>query len=673
MTSNQLGTETSPYLLQHKDNPVHWRPWGKAALTEAGETGKPILLSVGYAACHWCHVMAHESFEDQATADVMNALFVNIKVDREERPDVDQLYMSALHELGEQGGWPLTMFLTSAGEPFWGGTYFPKEPAYGRPSFVQILTEIARIYTEEPTKVEQNRTAILSNLKSQPAEDQPGLTAETIANAATQLAGFMDPVHGGIRRAPKFPQASFLHFLLHAGARTGDPQFSGLVDLTLERIARGGIWDHLGGGLARYSVDARWHVPHFEKMLYDNAQLIELFAGAWLRTGNILFRDRIEETVIWLKTDLLMPGGAFAASLDADSEGEEGKYYVWSLIEILDILGSDDGQFFAEAYDVTAEGNWEGTNVINRLHDPFPLDADTETRLADCRQTLLKVRQGRIPPGRDHKILADWNGLLIAALAQSAMVFGRPEHLELAKSAYQFVCESMWIDGVLAHSLCDGKLVTPGMATDYANMIRAALRLYQTTTNATYLEMASAWKAKLIADYRDDGAGDYHLSSVSAPDMITRLKSIQDDATPSASAVMARNHLELWVLTGDSTQRGSADAIISALAARTQANPFAYLGILSALDMRLDPLQIVVVGPSQDPHARALIDAAWRIPDPNRLVMSVEDTGTLAVDHPARGKIMVDSKPAAYICSGTTCSLPVTDPNRIAETAVRTP
>src|SRR5690348_2666905 len=358
--TNRLAGATSPYLLQHAHNPVDWWQWGPEALAEAKRTNRPILLSVGYAACHWCHVMAHESFEDEATAAVMNELFVSIKVDREERPDIDQIYMNALHLLGEQGGWPLTMFLTPKGEPVWGGTYFPKDSRFGRPAFKDVLREVARLFREEPAKIEANRSALLTRLAER-ARPQGKVTIglAELDSIARQVGNMFDSVNGGLRGAPKFPQTPLLEMLWRAGERSGDAQFFSVVEHSLERMCEGGIYDHLGGGFSRYSVDERWLVPHFEKMLYDNALLLELLALAYARSGKALFRQRARETVGWLKREMTTKDGTFCASLDADSEGEEGKFYVWSKNELIELLGPDAGEFFARHYDVTDAGNFE--------------------------------------------------------------------------------------------------------------------------------------------------------------------------------------------------------------------------------------------------------------------------------------------------------------------------
>jgi uncharacterized protein YyaL (SSP411 family) len=378
---NRLAAETSPYLLQHKTNPVDWWPWGPEALANARHTNRPILLSIGYAACHWCHVMAHESFEDETTANLMNDLFVNIKVDREERPEIDEIYMSALHHLGEQGGWPLTMFLTPRGQPFWGGTYFPKTASYGRPAFQDVLREVSHVFHHEPAKIEHNCKGLTAQLavRAKPTSAVK-LGIPELNNIAERIGGLFDPENGGIRGAPKFPQCAMLEFLWRAAERTNEERYFAIVLLTLDRMSQGGIYDHLGGGYSRYSVDDKWLVPHFEKMLYDNAQILELLALAHVRTATANFRLRAVETVQWLAREMTTKEGAFASSLDADSEGEEGKFYVWSLSEIESILGADDTQFFARHYAVTPNGNFEGHNILNRLSHSPPNEHD-EARL----------------------------------------------------------------------------------------------------------------------------------------------------------------------------------------------------------------------------------------------------------------------------------------------------
>ncbi|PZQ78668.1 MAG: thioredoxin domain-containing protein, partial [Ancylobacter novellus] len=409
--SNRLTESASPYLLQHKDNPVDWWQWQPEAFEEARRTNRPILLSIGYAACHWCHVMAHESFEDEATAAVMNELFVNIKVDREERPEVDQIYMSALQQLGAQGGWPMTMFLDPDGAPFWGGTYFPKEAKYGQPAFTDVLKTMANAFASGDPRITSNREALLTRLrqKARPS-GQVVVGTNELDDVATRILGIMDDEHGGLQGSPKFPNTPFLELLWRAYERTGRERFRNAALHALDGMSEGGIYDHIGGGYSRYSVDERWLVPHFEKMLYDNAQILDLLGLAYSETLADLFRARAEETVGWLQREMLLEGGAFAASLDADSEGHEGRYYVWTLKQVLDALGAADAEFFAKHYDIVPFGNWEGVSIPNRLKEIERSSAD-DIRLAMLRDKLLAVRATRVPPGRDDKVLADWNGL----------------------------------------------------------------------------------------------------------------------------------------------------------------------------------------------------------------------------------------------------------------------
>jgi len=664
---NRLGRETSPYLLQHKDNPVHWRPWGEAALAEARATAKPILLSVGYAACHWCHVMAHESFEDEATAAVMNDLFVNIKVDREERPDVDAIYMGALHELGEQGGWPLTMFLTSDAEPFWGGTYFPKDERYGRPAFVRVLNEVARIYRDEQDKVRQNADVLKDRLRPRPRGAGAPLPNEaTLADLARRLVQAVDPVHGGIRGAPKFPQPQFFGFLWRAGLRFGLANPLEAVDLTLTHIAQGGIYDHLGGGFARYSVDERWLVPHFEKMLYDNAQLIEMMTEAWRENKSATYAQRIEETVGWLLREMTLKEGGFASSLDADSEGEEGKFYVWSLAEIEEVLGAADSSVFAEIYDVTAGGNFEGHNILNRLNAIELRDGETEARLAEMRERLLARRAARVRPGFDDKVLADWNGLMIAALANAAEAFDKPEWLAAAERAFEFVSTKMTSHGRLLHAYRAGEAKAPATANDYANMIRAALALANATGNRDYIARARAWVDVLDTHYWAGDLGGYYYVADDTGDLIVRPFSGQDEATPNANGVMVSNLMALYLWTGEARYRDRAEAVLRGFAGAMAENVLAHSGLLAAALDSLAPALIVLIVPKGG-DAKPLRRALSRVSLPNAVVQEMREGETLPASSPAHGKTAIDGKPTAYVCIGPQCSLPVTEPAALVE------
>jgi uncharacterized protein len=662
---NRLAAETSPYLLQHQDNPVDWWSWGPEALAQAKGSNKPILLSVGYAACHWCHVMAHESFEDEPTARVMNELFVNIKVDREERPDIDQIYMAALHHLGEHGGWPLTMFLTPDGEPIWGGTYFPKMSRYGKPAFVDVLREIARLFREEPAKIERNRAALMERLAAaaRPAGTTTIGRAE-LDNAALQLGGLIDPVNGGTRGAPKFPQAALFECLWRAGLRTGDARYFAAVEITLDHICEGGIYDHLGGGFARYSVDERWLVPHFEKMLYDNAQLLDLLAIAYRRSGKDLYRRRAYETVGWLEREMTTEQGAFCASLDADSEGEEGKFYVWSYDEVIGQLGIEDGEFFARHCDVTPTGNFEGHNILNRLK-PVPRSDADEARLAALREKLLSVRALRVRPGLDDKVLADWNGLMIAALANAGSMLDEPRWVDLASRAFDLVAHSMARGDRLGHSWRQGKLKFPGLASDYAAMIRAALALYETTGAPRLLDQALQWQQALDRDYANAELGTYYLTAADAQGLVIRPAATTDEATPNHNAVAAQNLIRLAALSGDDSWRDKADRLIAAVAPLIAENLYMHLAMLNAIDLRLRGAEIVVTG--QGAAADMLLTAARRLAPLDRIVLHAASAEALPSKHPARAKLHATHAPQAFVCVGETCSLPITDASALPQ------
>jgi uncharacterized protein len=676
--TNRLAGETSPYLLQHQHNPVDWWPWGPQALAEAKRSNRPILLSVGYAACHWCHVMAHESFEDDATAAVMNELFVNIKVDREERPDIDQIYMNALHLLGEQGGWPLTMFLNPDGEPVWGGTYFPKDSKFGRAAFVDVLREVSRLFREEPDRIAKNRDALMERLaeRARPAGKAVVGLAE-LDHVANGVARAIDVTHGGLRGAPKFPQCAIFELLWRAGERapreenpmrTAAPAFFSRVLLTLEHICEGGIYDHLGGGFSRYSVDERWLVPHFEKMLYDNAQLLELLALAHRATGLPLFRARAAETVGWLSREMTTQGGAFSASLDADSEGEEGKFYVWSLAEVEAVL-SADAALFADEYDVSEMGNFEGHNIFNRLkHLPRSMEdpatpPSESAHLAMLRGKLLKERDKRIRPGLDDKVLADWNGLMIAALANAGALLGEPDWIAMAARAYRFIAENMTRHDRLGHSWREGRLLFPGLASDFACMTKAALALHEATGERPYLAQALTWQRALDRHYANSDNGGYFLTADDAEGLVVRPAATYDEAVPNPNAIAAANLVRLAALTGDDSWRENADRLIEGVLGAAGENLVGHAALLNALDLRLRGAQIVITGTGE--HAALLTTAAQRLPTLNRIILRAPDPAALPAAHPAATKIAAAPDGAAFVCIGETCSLPVTDPSAL--------
>jgi uncharacterized protein YyaL (SSP411 family) len=653
---NRLKDASSPYLLQHRDNPVHWCEWGPEALAEAKRLDKPILISIGYAACHWCHVMAHESFEDPAVAEVMNELYVNIKVDREERPDVDHVYMSALHLLGEPGGWPLTMFLTPEGEPFWGGTYFPKEPRFGRPGFVQVLREISHLYHAEQERVLKNRDAIKQHLAKVEPGDSGVLGLADLDRMALRLTELIDTEHGGLQGAPKFPNPPILEYLLRYARRSNDGAARHRFLLTLERMALGGIQDHLGGGFARYSVDERWLVPHFEKMLYDNAQLLELYALGFAETGRPLFRQAAEGIVIWLEREMTTPEGAFASSLDADSEGEEGRFYVWSLAEIREVLGEEDAAFFAKVYDITEAGNFEGHNIPNRLISGEAPD-DVEQRLAALRTKLLERRETRVRPGLDDKVLADWNGLMIGALVRAAPLLGRPEWIAVASRAYRFVSESMSRNGQLGHSWRGGALIFPGFALDHAAMIRAALALFEATSDAAYLRDALTWRDVLLTEFLVEETGCLAMTAKNADPLVVRPQPTHDEAVPNANGVFAEALVRLAQITEATDDIARATDILSRLVGVARASPLGHTSILNALDLHLRGLSILVTGN----NAESLHEAALQIPYPDRSVRRLRGDEALDDNHPAKALAASGAHAQALVCAGQRCSLPVTD------------
>ena len=656
--TNRLAGETSPYLLQHQDNPVDWWPWGPEALAAAKAANKPILLSVGYAACHWCHVMAHESFEDAGIAAQMNELFINVKIDREERPDLDSLYQQALGMMGQQGGWPLTMFCTPDGEPFWGGTYFPPQSRWGRPGFPDVLKSVALSWELSRDRVQENVAALKRGLERNAQSPGPGaLSLDALDRSARAILRMVDTEQGGLSGAPKFPQPGLFSFLWRSALRTGDVNLRQAVLLTLERICQGGIYDHLGGGFMRYSTDEIWLVPHFEKMLYDNAQLISLLTLAWQETGEPLFRDRVAETVDWLLREMLAEGDSFAATLDADSEGHEGKFYVWTSEEIDRVLSPETARWFRQAYDVTARGNWEGTTILNRSgRQP----EGAEDLLARARDQLLAERSRRIRPGRDDKVLADWNGMMVAALAEAAFVFDRIDWLHAARRAYDTVRTRMALpDDRIAHSMRLGRVAEVGLLEDLAFMAQAALALYETTGEALYLSHAVAWAESAHTHHWDKQGGGFFQSSADAADLVVRPKPVHDAAVPSGNGIMAEVQARLWLLTGDTRWSDRAEATVAAFSGLSADHHPNMTTLLSAFDLLTDSVQVVI---ADGIGAHELERAVAGICLPNRILLRANGSAGIDTRHPAFGKEAIDGHAAAYVCRGTICSAPITEP-----------
>ena len=651
---NLLGDATSPYLLQHARNPVHWRQWGPEAFAEAKRRDCPILLSIGYAACHWCHVMAHELFENAETANRMNALFVNIKVDREERPDIDHIYMTALHAMGEQGGWPLTMFLDTEGRPMYGGTYWPPAPRWGRPSFGQIIEGVANAWRNRRGDLAKNAGALSAHLAELSAPT-PGdaLTPADLTRVGDALIRAVDPVHGGIGRAPKFPNAPIFRFFWNEMFRRNDPKFGEPVRALLEMMNAGGIYDHLGGGYARYSTDAVWLVPHFEKMLYDNAQILELLACVHAYAPDPTFVERARETVGWLMREM-RAGGAFAASLDADQDGEEGAFYVWTEKEVDDALGPAAAAFKA-AYDVTPGGNWEGHTVLRRIGPRG--SPQEEADLALARAKLFALREGRARPGRDDKVLADWNGLAIAALVRASAVFDEPEWMAAARSAFDFIMTTLRdSDGRLLHAWRDGRAGARGMLDDYAAMARAAAALFEASGDPHDLEAARTLATEALGLF-GDGEGGVFLTAGDAADVPgARPRHAHDGATPSGAGLLAEALARLWHLTTEPRWSENANALIRSFAGADEglgASPL----LLLAADMLERGGCIVIDGPIGDSAADALAAAALRAADPGLTVLRLDRR--MWPDGAPRDDLPRSSSPIARLCRGQMCSLPV--------------
>jgi uncharacterized protein YyaL (SSP411 family) len=655
---NLLAEEASPYLQQHSGNPVHWRAWSPASLAEAKALERPILLSIGYAACHWCHVMAHESFENGDVAAVMNRLFVNIKVDREERPDIDQIYMAALSSMGEQGGWPLTMFLTPDGKPFWGGTYFPREPRYGRPGFVQVMEAIDKAWREKRPSLDQSADGLTTHVEARLAGAHGKATLDhgTLRQLAAGIDGMIDRDLGGLRGAPKFPNAPFMQTLWLSWLRDGNAAHRDDVLISLERMLAGGIYDHIGGGLSRYSTDAEWLVPHFEKMLYDNAQLIRLCNWAYAASGNKLFRVRIEETVDWLMREMRVGGGAFAASLDADSDGEEGLFYTWSEAEIEAALGAESARFF-RYFTLSSPHGWEGNPLVHQTASQQEQSMADGDLLVALKERLLAVREERIRPGRDGKALTDWNGLMIGALAEAGRSFNRADWVEAAATAFAHIAGSSQ-DNRLPHSMLGAKKLFPALSSDYAAMTNAAISLFEATRNPLYVERARHFIGQLDRWHTDADNTGYYLTASDSTDVPIRIRGDVDEAIVSASGQVIEALVRLSSLTGDIELQQKAWNIAEHAAGRAVHQTYGQAGIVNACALAIEPLKLVLV---DNPANPTFVPVANRNPDPRRIDIVVE-IGSEANQPALPGGILpATDKVGAWLCTGQVCLPVITD------------
>jgi uncharacterized protein YyaL (SSP411 family) len=681
--TNRLINETSPYLLQHAHNPVDWYSWGEEALERARREDMPILLSIGYSACHWCHVMEHESFEDEAVAQLMNENFVNIKVDREERPDLDTIYMNSVQMMTGHGGWPMTVFLTPDGRPFYGGTYFPPVDRHGMPGFPRILIAIAEAYRTRRDEIEQNAESLLGELKKMDsvAASRSELSYEITDHAATHLLRTFDPAHGGFGSKPKFPPSMTLQFLLRHYHRTGEKSALDAVEFTLEKMARGGIYDQLGGGFHRYSVDERWLAPHFEKMLYDNALLSRLYLDGYLITGRELFKQIAIETLDYVLREMTDAGGGFYSTQDADSEGKEGKFFVWTPAEVAALLGEEDARLFRRYFDVLEAGNFEDSSILHVDEDASviaKLMGVTTERLNEAidrgKSVLFEAREKRIKPHRDEKMLTAWNGLMLRSFAEAARALDRKDYLETAIGNAGFVLSQLRRDGRLLRTHKDGQSKLNGYLEDYAYVIDGLLALYQATFDPRWFEEALGLTRTMIEQFHDDENGGFFFTSSDHESLITRTKDYYDNAVPSGNSVAADVLLRLALFTGQGSFRDAAEAIFQQMKPLMMRAPAAFGHLLCALDLYLgSPYEIAIAGEPDTDDTRSLIDAIFNRYLPNKVVAlaSGDGQGGAGSMKLLEGRGCIDGKATAYVCRNFYCEAPVTDPDELVRQLAR--
>ena len=671
---NKLINENSPYLLQHANNPVDWYPWGAEVLEKARAENKPIFLSIGYAACHWCHVMAHESFEDPETAAIMNENFICIKVDREERPDLDSIYMQATTAMTGSGGWPMSVFLTPDLRPFYAGTYFPPVRRYNMPAFKDVLLSLARIWREEQAEVDRVGNEVLEHIQpSLPGKSEEGLRPEILEAAAQSLLETYDWENGGWGQAPKFPQPMSIEFLLRR-ARSDSPGREQLLKAArhaLNAMSRGGMYDVVGGGFARYSVDKFWRTPHFEKMLYDNAQLALAYLHGYLVSGDVKYRRVCEETLDFLLREMTHPSGGFYSSLDADSDGEEGKFYIWTQDEIENILGPDF-TFFKTAYGTTPQGNWEGKTILQRALDDsslaarFKLDeAAVHAKLAQCHARLLEARNTRVRPGTDDKVLVMWNALALTAFAEAGRYLGRQDYLNAAIRNARFLINNLFVGERLLRSWRDGQAKHNAFLEDYAGLVLALLSLYQSDPDAEWYTLALMLADQMVAHFRDPDGGFFDTRDDHEA-LLVRPREIQDNATPSGNALAALALLQLAAYGDRSSWQSVSEKMLSTLTNVFVRYPASFAQWLSAADFALGPThEVAIVGDPHQDRTQELVRALWSSYRP-RLVAAISDyppglaSPALLADRP-----LIDNQPTVYVCQGFVCRQPVHSPRQM--------
>jgi uncharacterized protein len=677
--TNRLINETSPYLIQHAHNPVDWFAWGEEALAKSRQEDKPILLSIGYSSCHWCHVMEIESFENEEIAKLMNENFVCIKVDREERPDLDSIYMNAVQMLTQHGGWPMTVFLTPDLKPFYGGTYYPPVDRHGMPGFPRVLLAISDAYRNRKEEILRDADAVTAELRKmnrlQPSAEM--LTTEILNQAYSALAASFDHTHGGFGRAPKFPPSMTLMFLLRHHKRTGSTDALQMVELTLRKMALGGMYDHLGGGFARYSVDAHWLVPHFEKMLYDNALLTRIYLYAYQATGDDFYRKVAEDTLEYIIRDMTDRSGGFYSSEDADSEGEEGKFYTWTREEIIPLVGADEGELICDYFNVTAGGNFEhGKSILNtpvraeQFADARGIEVEQLKRaIESAKKKLFYSREQRIRPSRDDKVLTAWNGLMLTAMAEAANILKRDDYRQVAARNAEFILANLMRDGRLLRTYKDGTAKLNAYLEDYAYVIEGLLALYEATFELKYFQEARRLADVMIEQFWDETDSGFYFTSADHEELLTRTKDYFDNAIPSGNSVAALVLMKLHLLTQEPEYQRCAISVLRAVRQVASRYPSAFGYALGAIDFYLsEPKEIALVGDTDSHEMRLFIEEIYSRPLPNKVVVAAhpEDQRSIEEIRLLAGRPMVEGKPTAYVCRNYTCLAPATSAEELA-------